>query len=144
MKAVATVSPRSVVIDATQAMKRQDIGAVVVVSDDGKPIGVLTDRDVALRVVAEGRDPSRTPVEEVMTRGAAYLSHEASIEDASEIMRDCGVRRLPLVDASGRVDGLVSFDDLVLLLGMEMGNLASAIFMGMSARARANMQPESP
>jgi CBS domain-containing protein len=135
VKMVSTVSPRTIVSDAAQMMSTQAIGAVVVVSDDGQPIGMLTDRDIVLRVVAEHRDPERTPIEEVMTRGTAYLSDQASIQDATEIMRDCGMRRLPLVDAEGRVDGMVSLDDIVLLLGMELGNLSEALFANLSVGA---------
>jgi len=93
---------------------------------------MLTDRDIVLRVIAERRDPERTTVDDVMTRGTAYLSHDASIQDATEIMRDCGMRRLPLVDAEGRVDGIVSLDDIVLLLGMELGNVSAALFANLS------------
>jgi CBS domain-containing protein len=132
VKKVASVSPRASVLDASRLMTREAVGAVVVVSDDGRPIGMLTDRDIVLRVVAEGRDPQRTLVDEVMTRGTAFLSHDASIEDATEIMRDCGMRRLPLVDDQGRVDGIVSLDDILLLLGMELGNLSAALFTNLS------------
>jgi CBS domain-containing protein len=135
VKKVATVSPRTLVVDAAREMETRAVGAVVVISDDGKPIGMLTDRDITLRVVANGRDAERTPVEEVMTHGTAYLSHDASIQDATEAMRDCGMRRLPLVDEEGRVDGLVSLDDVVLLLGMELGNVSAALFANLAVGA---------
>lgn len=132
VKEVAMISPRATVSEAAHGMSVHGVGAVVVVSDDGRPIGMLTDRDIVLRVVAEGRDPTRTAVEDVMTHGTAYLSHDASIQDATEIMRDCGMRRLPLVDDAGRIDGLVSLDDIVLLLGMELGNVSAALFTNLS------------
>jgi CBS domain-containing protein len=134
IKQVSCVSSRTSVLDASREMSTKNIGAVVVVSDDGKPIGMLTDRDVVLRVVCEGKDPVRTPVGDVMTHGTAFLSHDASIREATEVMRDCGMRRLLLVDKEGRLDGLVSLDDIVLLLGMELGNLAGALFQNLSAR----------
>ncbi len=137
VRKVATVSPRAMVIDAAREMSAQAVGAVVVISDDGRPIGMLTDRDLVVRVVGEERDPQRTAVEEVMTRGTAYLSHDASIQDATEIMRDCGLRRLALVDGNGRVDGLVSLDDIVLLLGMELGNVSAALFANLTAGTTA-------
>jgi CBS domain-containing protein len=143
LKKVASVSPRATVLDASRLMSREEVGAVVVVSDDGRPIGMLTDRDIVVRAVAEGRDPSRTVVDEVMTRGTAFLSHDASIEDATEIMRDCGMRRLPLVDDQGCVDGIVSLDDILLLLGMELGNLSAALFTNLSVGS-APAEPESP
>jgi CBS-domain-containing membrane protein len=97
-----------------------------------------------LRVVAQGRDPQRTSIEEVMTRGTAFLSHDASIQDATEIMRDCGMRRLPLVDAEGRVDGLVSLDDIVLLLGMELGNVSAALFANLAVGTEPEPYPPHP
>jgi CBS domain-containing protein len=140
VKNVATLSPRARILDASREMSERSVGAVVVISDDGRPIGMLTDRDIVLRVVAEGRDPVRTSVEDVMTHGTAFLSHEHSIQDVTEIMRDCGMRRLPLVDDEGRVDGMVSLDDIVLLLGMELGNVASAVF----ANLAVGTLPEQP
>ncbi len=134
-KKVASLSPRAPVLDAAHAMSAQTVGAVVVVSDDGRPIGMLTDRDIVLRVVVAGRDPARTSLEEVMTRGTVFLSHDATFESATEIMRDCGMRRLPLVDEHGRLDGLVSLDDIVMLLGMELGNVSAALFANLSAGA---------
>ena len=116
-------------------MAARKIGAVVVVSDDGKAIGLLTDRDVTLRVVAEGRAPERTTVEDVMSPSVTCLSLDATIERATESMRDAGVRRLPIIDDQQHVIGLVSFDDIVLLLGMELGNLAAALFTRQSTVA---------
>jgi CBS domain-containing protein len=144
MKSVGTVSPRASVTEAARAMRDKMIGAVVVVSDDNQALGLLTDRDVVLRVLAEGRDPERTAAEEVMTRGVASLQIDSSLEKASELMRDFGIRRVPIIDDTGRVAGLVSFDDLILLLGMELGNLAAAIFSGMGARRMAAERTPAP
>jgi CBS domain-containing protein len=144
VKKVASVSPRALVFDAAREMSAQVVGALVVISDDGRPIGMLTDRDIVLRVVAEGRDPERTSIEEVMTRGTAFLSHNATVQEATEIMRDCGMRRLPLVDAEGRVDGLVSLDDIVLLLGMELGNVSAALFANLAVGATPEAFAASP
>ena len=135
VKRVVTLSPRASIVEAAQQMGAHSVGAVVVISDDGRPIGFLTDRDIVLRVIAEERDVARTSIADVMTRGTAYLSHDATIEEATEIMRDCGMRRLPLVDEAGRVDGMVSLDDIVLLLGMELGNVSAALFANLSAGA---------
>lgn len=127
-KLVGCVSPRASIVQASRDMKARGIGAVVVISDDDKPIGLLTDRDITLRVVAEGKDPEKCTVEEVMTSGVVSLPQDASLEQATELMRDHGVRRIPIVDANGGVTGLVSLDDVLLLVGIELGNVASAIF----------------
>lgn len=128
LKPVGCLSPRATCLDAATEMKARNIGAVVVVSDDQRAIGILTDRDLALRVMAEGRAADQTSVEDAMTRGLACLPENATLAEATELMRDRGVRRLPILDAAGKVTGIVSLDDLLLLLGMELGNLASALF----------------
>lgn len=131
-KLVGCVSPRASIVQASQDMKARGIGAVIVISDDHKPIGLLTDRDITLRVVAEGRDPGKCTVEEIMTSGVVSLSQDASLEQATELMRDHGVRRIPIIDEKGHVTGLVSLDDILLLVGIELGNVASAIFKELS------------
>ena len=140
VKRVVSLSPRATIVEAAREMEAHAVGAVVVISDDGRPIGLLTDRDVVLRVVAGQRDAATTTIADVMTRGTAFLSHNATIEDATEIMRDCGMRRLPLVDEAGRVDGMVSLDDIVLLLGMELGNVSAALFANLSAGQGASRE----
>lgn len=128
MKSVACVSPRATIADACREMQQRQVGCVVVLSDDGKPIGVLTDRDVAIHVVAEGRPADSTTVDTVMTTGVITLPQTATLQEATTLMRDRGVRRIPILDGTSRICGIVSFDDLLLLLGMEIGNLAGAIF----------------
>jgi CBS domain-containing protein len=127
IKRVACLSPRATVVEASQEMRSKGVGTVVVISDDYQPLGLVTDRDIATRVVAERKSPD-TPLEQVMSGDVISLPEDATIQQASEAMRDRGVRRVPITDENGRVTGLISFDDLLLLLGMEIGNLASAVF----------------
>jgi signal-transduction protein with cAMP-binding, CBS, and nucleotidyltransferase domain len=127
-KAVGCMSPRASIVEASQAMKARAIGAIVVVSDDHKPIGLLTDRDITLNVIAEGKNPQQTTVEEVMSSGIISLPEQASIEQATELMRDHGVRRIQITDDKGYVTGLISLDDILLLVGLELGNVAAALF----------------
>jgi CBS domain-containing protein len=115
------------VAEACHEMKEKNIGALVVISDDNKPIGVLTDRDVIVRAIVQGKTAERTPVEEVMTSPVATLQAEATLEEATELMCSRNIRRVPIVDQEQRLVGLVSFDDVVLLLGIEFGNLAGAV-----------------
>jgi CBS domain-containing protein len=126
VKKVVCLSPRASVLDASHEMKEKGVGTIVVISDDYKPIGLLTDRDITTRIVAERRSPETT-LEEAMTTNLVSLFQDTSIQKATELMRDRGVRRIPILDENGRVSGIVSMDDLLLLLGMEIGNLASAI-----------------
>jgi len=133
VKRVGCLSPRATVLDASREMKAKGIGAVVIVSDDYKPIGLLTDRDIVMRAVAEGKSPDKTTIEQVMTTDVGALSENASIEAVTELMRDRGVRRVLVLDENQRVTGLVSLDDILLLLGVEFGNVASAVFANLSA-----------
>ena len=132
LKKVGTVSPLATVREAAAVMRDRGIGAVVVVSDDGELIGIFTDRDVALRVVAEGK-PSSTAVGDVMTSRPVFVLESTSIEQACLTMAERGVRRLPIVDRDHRVIGLLALDDIFLMLGMELGEAARAIFLGVQA-----------
>jgi CBS domain-containing protein len=127
IKRVGCVSPRANIVEASQEMRTRSIGAVVVISDDYKPIGLVTDRDIVMRIVADDKGPREVVVEQIMSGGVVTLTEQASIREATELMRDKGVRRIVIVDENDRVTGLVSFDDLILLLGMEIGNLANAV-----------------
>jgi CBS domain-containing protein len=127
IKRVESISPRAMVADACREMKEKNIGALVVISDDNKPLGVLTDRDVIVRAIVEGKTAERTPVEEVMTSPVAALQADATFEEATELMCSRSIRRVPIVDQGQHLVGLVSFDDVVLLLGIELGNLAGAV-----------------
>ncbi|MGH9484806.1 MAG: CBS domain-containing protein [Terriglobales bacterium] len=103
---------RSTVYQAARAMADNHIGAVLV-TRGGQLAGILTDRDIALAVVAEGRDAAATPLNDVMTEGVLTCPISSKIADAARLMREYGVRRLPLVE-HGQPVGLLTFDDLVL------------------------------
>lgn len=148
---VETVSPRTPIIEAARKMKGMNVGALVVASDDGKPIGLLTDRDVLLRVVAEGRDLGRTTVEQAMTPTAVYLREDASLGAATEMMASGGIRRVPIVDAQNQLCGMLSLDDLIVLLATELDNLKRAIQEGVrieqeteTAAAASEPAPQQP
>ncbi|MCC7014402.1 MAG: CBS domain-containing protein [Planctomycetes bacterium] len=112
---------------AAQRMSSRSVGTLLVLDAQRRPIGILTDRDLALRVVSEGRVPATTSVEDVMTRGLVTLSDTASIDDALALMRAKAVRRLPVVGGDGRVVGLVSMDDILALMAHEMWQLGRLI-----------------
>lgn len=132
VKRVGCISPRATVLDASLEMRSRGIGTVVVISDDSKPIGVLTDRDIVMRAVADNKAAGQTAVETVMSGNVVTLPEAASIRTVTETMRDKGIRRVVILDENERVTGIVSFDDLMLLLGMEVGNLAASIVAGLS------------
>jgi CBS domain-containing protein len=103
-------------VDAARLMKRHNIGALPVVQDtqSNKLIGVITDRDLALRVVAEALDPPHTRVAEIMSRSLVMCSPDDELEAAIKTMERNQVRRVPVCDNSGRVVGMISQADIAL------------------------------
>jgi len=114
------------VLDVACRMRDEKVGSVVVVRD-GRPIGMITDRDLVLRVVADRRDPATITVAAVVTYDAQTVRRTDGFETAVQTMKEHGVRRLPIVDAEGRVTGIVTADDLIKLLGSELAALGEAI-----------------
>ncbi|EYF00744.1 CBS domain-containing protein [Chondromyces apiculatus] len=112
--------------DVARRMRDFHIGAVVVVRE-GRVIGIVTDRDLVLRVIAEGLDPATTRVETVVTYDPTTVARDESIETALRLMRDRCVRRLPIVDGGGKVTGIVTADDLLSLLTQELADLGVGI-----------------
>jgi CBS domain-containing protein len=114
---VMTSDPRVVsrtasVIDAATIMREQDVGSVPVVGDLGELVGIVTDRDIAVRVVAAGRDPKQTHVADVATGDPHCVEPDESLDDAYERMATWRVRRLPVVDGD-RVVGMLAQADVV-------------------------------
>ena len=111
----ACVTPGTTIREAAQLMQREDVGIIPVVEEKGKKrlIGVVTDRDIAIRVVAEGRD-SGTRVSDVMsTSRLATCSPDDNLDDAMERMANEQVRRIPIVDDRGSLVGIVAQADIV-------------------------------
>jgi CBS domain-containing protein len=107
-----TVEPNDSVVDAARQMRDGDVGDVLV-TENGGLAGILTDRDIAVRVVAEGRDPQSTKVGDVCTRDPVTLTVDQTVEDAIRIVREHDVRRIPVVQ-DGRPAGVVSIGDLAI------------------------------
>lgn len=113
---VDTADPEESVQKAAQRMHARKVGTLVVVNAAREPMGMITDRDLALRVIAVGGDPPRTTVREVMTPHPQTVQIDATIEDALRTMRAHQCRRVPVVDGSGKLAGLLSLDDILELL----------------------------
>jgi signal-transduction protein with cAMP-binding, CBS, and nucleotidyltransferase domain len=116
IREVMTAAPETVRIGSTLAeaaakMKQQDAGAMVVIDESRKVVGIVTDRDIAIRAVAEGRDVTTTKVGDVASKDLQTLSPSDSVEDAVRLMRQRDIRRLPVVE-DGRAVGIVSIGDL--------------------------------
>ena len=126
-RTVDTVRPTDTALLAAQRMASRCVGTLVVVDDAGSPIGMLTDRDIALRIVAAGCDPVATCVRDVMSGELTVVAESASIGDALAQMRAHGVRRLPVVDAAGTLRGIVSIEDVLALLAREMADVGAFV-----------------
>jgi CBS domain-containing protein len=125
-KPVVMVGPNRPIEEAAHLMRTRNVGAVVVVSD-GKPVGVLTDRDITVEVVAQKKNPAATLVDEVMSKQLSVIKEDAGLLQATRTFSMTGVRRLPVVSRQGDLVGIISTDDLLILLGAEMGQIASGL-----------------
>jgi CBS domain-containing protein len=124
-KSVVVAAPDDMVATVATLMRERHVGAVVLV-EDGRPVGIVTDRDLVLRVIAEGRGPA-TPVREVMSRHLVLARVDETIERTMVRMRDTGVRRVPIVSHDDVLLGIVTLDDLEVLLAAELTTIADAI-----------------
>ena len=108
---VFTIGPYATVLDAAQLMNEHKIGCLLVLQG-GEVIGILTERDLLRRVIAECRAPYETPVAEAMTSDVLYCRPHTSIEEVQRIMKDYRVRHVPIVDLQGDLHGMVSIGDV--------------------------------
>jgi CBS domain-containing protein len=112
---VSTATPRTTIKEVAQTMAQVESGAVPVV-DDGKVVGLVTDRDIVLRVVAEGKGLD-TPVSEVMTEGVETCGEGDNVADATGKMSSKQIRRLVVLNESGNLAGILSLGDVAIDYG---------------------------
>jgi len=108
---VETVAPDSSLFDAAKTMMTRDLGWLPV-TDEGKVVGIITDRDITVRGVAGGLDAKSTKVEDVMSRDVYACSIDGTVEDACNMMEDEQVRRLVVVDDDEKLTGVISLADV--------------------------------
>ena len=129
---VVTIRPIDDLITAAQLMREKHVGFLVVVEpsfeeETYKPVGVLTDRDIVVAVIARGADPKTLRVDDVMTRQPVVALATESLEVALPKMRRMGVRRMPIVGMRGELVGVLSMDDVLDTIATELQNVAGAI-----------------
>ena len=118
------------VVDAAQLMRKHHVGDLVVVEEkNGRkhPVGIVTDRDIVVEVVAAGVNPEALRVGDIMGTQVATVRESEGLFEAMRYMRDQGVRRMPVVDAAGALVGILTLDDLLELLAEELGELAKLV-----------------
>lgn len=122
---LVVLNSRTPVLDAARAIENNNIGAVVV-QDKGRVTGIVTDRDLTVRVVGQGLDPQTTPLDQVMTTPVVALSPADSQSDAIRLMQERNVRRIPLVEGE-RLVGIVTLDDLLLDEAAPLDEVAAVV-----------------
>lgn len=126
-------------VEAARLMREHHVGSLVVVDETGTgrvPVGMVTDRDIVVAAVAKSVDPRTVAVGEIMAAEVVVAQETDSEFDVLRTMRRRGVRRLPVVDAAGKLVGLITLDDLLGLLAEEFGSLARAVETERAAEAR--------
>jgi CBS domain-containing protein len=139
----ACVVPTDTVVRAAQLMKGEDIGPVLVVKDkdERKLVGIVTDRDITLKVVAAGKDPNSVRVKDVMTSGPFTCEPEDDLSKALKLMKKERVRRIPIVNGSDQVVGIIAQADVARELDdAEAGQVVSDVSSkrGMFGRGRSH------
>jgi CBS domain-containing protein len=128
-KPVVKILPEQNVAEACRVMEENNIGSLVV-EHDGKLCGIITDRDIALKVAGALRDPQKTAVKEVMTADPIRVSVDKDLRHLTSLMHAFHVRRVPIVNGHDTIVGIITLDDVVALLANEMSEIGKAISDG--------------
>lgn len=132
---VVTTGPGASVATVVRTMREEAVGSIVVVEDDS-PIGYVTDRDLAMAVLDTTFDAEGTAVREFLEEDPVTVEAAAGVYELVELFSEKGVRRVPVVE-DGELAGIVSLSDVVVLLGMELQHLATAIRVSSPAYERS-------
>jgi CBS domain-containing protein len=104
--------PRTPLLDVARMMQDRDCGAIPIVGEDMFPIGIVTDRDIVMRAIALGKDPATLTAGDVMSTPASTITEKASLDDCAEALELAQIRRIIVVDRSGRMTGIVAQADV--------------------------------
>jgi CBS domain-containing protein len=136
---VVWATPKTTIAQAAELMRRHHIGDVVVVDREDRtpaPLGIVTDRDIVIEIVAKGIDPSAVTVGDLATGKVEVIEEDATKEEALRRMSASAVRRLPVVNRNGGLVGIISIDDLLPRLALEIGSVAQLSQRTRGAEAR--------
>lgn len=126
---VVIAQRRDSALEAAKLMRQHHVGDVLIVERNSAnvPVGIVTDRDLVVEIMASGLNPENISVEDIMVPELATVKESAGILEVLQYMRGKGVRRLPVVDDSGNLTGIVTLDDLLELLSEELLELAKLV-----------------
>ncbi|WP_306061831.1 CBS domain-containing protein [Natronococcus wangiae] len=115
---IITATTDESIHELAATMQDEDVGSVVIVNGDA-PVGIVTDRDLTMQVLAERTDPDEIVAEDVMSNDLQTIEHDAGFYEATELMSERGIRRLPVTGADSELNGIITVDDLNELLADE-------------------------
>jgi CBS domain-containing protein len=148
--AIGEICSRDVVIarreesvrEAAELMRRHHVGDIVVVeerSGSRVPVGIVTDRDIVVAIVAKGLDPEKLTLGDIVARELTVAQDTLGVAETVELMRSRGIRRVPIIDASGALVGIVSGDDILDLMAEELTALARMVSREQRREAETRM-----
>jgi len=118
------------ITEAAMLMRQHHVGDLIVVEKQGKktlPIGIITDRDIVIEVIAQKADPDSLIIKDIMSTGLITIEEKESLLDSLEHMQNQGVRRMIVVDGQGNLQGLLSADDAIELIAEAINNLTKLV-----------------
>lgn len=123
---VVTVEPAATLAQCARMLRDEHVGSVIVIEGD-RPVGIVTDRDIVLECVAPGLDANAVTAADVMPRTLATVGEADDLIDVLARMREHGVRRIAVVDGSGRLSGILALDDVFSLLAQQLASAAAVV-----------------
>lgn len=133
-KETIAVEPGDPLSRVAQQMRENHVGAVVV-HEDGRPVGIVTDRDITLRAGGRREVVADLPVREVMTKHVVTCAPEEDVLEVLDRMREHGIRRMPVVNDAGLLAGMVTLDDILLHVARSMRHVAEVVLAELSHEA---------
>jgi len=127
---VVTADPETTTREISRLLEEENVGSVIV-TEDQEPVGIVTDRDLALDVIGEGKNSATIAAADVMTEDLFTVETDESIYDVLAGMRERGARRVPVVE-DGKLAGIVTLDDFIVLLTSELENVSGVVQAGIS------------
>ena len=126
IEGVETAGPSATVEALAMRMAEAGVGSIII-EENMKPVGIVTDRDIATRVDARDTTASSATARDIMTPDPVTVTNDAGLLEVTNAMADASVRRLPIVNDNGTLVGIITLDDVMLLLATELSNLGGVI-----------------
>jgi len=124
---VDTARPEETVQVVADRMRQRNVGTMIVVDRERRPVGIVTDRDLVTRVLADRRDPAETTIEDVMSKNPTSVTANGAKDISLLLMKDGGFRRIPVVDDERRLVGVLSLDDVLRTLAADMARVVGVL-----------------